>query len=92
MDSKAFFTKVRARPVKKRLRSRRLGFCRARLIAERVLAKVVLQENLNLYARRIILLERVRFVQPRGISDDSFLGYTVMNTKFEFIHGHTLSA
>jgi PP-loop superfamily ATP-utilizing enzyme len=31
-----------------------------------VLAKIVLQVNLNLYARRIILLERGRFVQSGG--------------------------
>jgi len=41
---RAFLTNVRARPVNKRLRKRRLWFCLMRLIADLVLANFVLQK------------------------------------------------
>ena len=44
-DKRAFLTNVRARPVNKRLRKRRLWFCLIRLIADLVLANLVLQKT-----------------------------------------------
>jgi len=54
---RAFLTNVRARPVNKRLRRRRLWFCLMRLIADLVLANLVLQKLLLDYGRLFYLRE-----------------------------------
>ena len=54
---RAFLTNVRARPVNKRLRKRRLWFCLMRLIADFVLANLVLQKLLLDYGRLFYLRE-----------------------------------
>jgi len=55
MVERACLTKVRALPVNKRLRRRRFWFCLMRLIADLVLANLVLQKVLLTYGRLFYL-------------------------------------